>query len=105
MQVPDSDKLEDVSASLSDSNAKAVVKPVSVNDVKPFSESSFADSSHLHSFYFCKEEHCPDISKTEHDRIKTRDSVLLDKNKSYEDGNCLQRRILRMVSHHSLTLA
>ena len=74
-QVPDSDKSEDVSALLSDSNAKAAVKPVSVNDVKPFLESSFAGSSYLevHSFYSCQEEHCTDISKTEHDRIKTKD--------------------------------
>ena len=74
-------------ASLSDSNAKAAVKPVSVNDVKPFSESSFADSSHLHSFCFCQEERCPDISKTEHDRIKTRDRFqhhwILEKKLSY----------------------
>ncbi|CAB4005462.1 Hypothetical predicted protein, partial [Paramuricea clavata] len=55
----------------SDSNRKISVTPVSTKDAKQLLETSFADCSHLHSYYCCQEEHCTNISKTEYERIKT----------------------------------
>ena len=73
----------------SDSNKKAAVKPVPTKDAERDLETSFVGCSNLHSYYYCHEKHCTNITKTESERIKsiTRDKFqhywIFDKELSY----------------------
>ena len=73
----------------SDSKKKAAVKPVPTKDAKRDLETSFVSCSNLHSYYYCHEKHCTNITKTEYERIKsiTRDKFqhywIFDKELSY----------------------